>query len=74
MTTPLNLRKSNHSATPNDCVEVAPFHKSTYSNPNNCVEVSDCSCGAAVRDSKHPELGHLLFPSGEWTALLKASL
>ncbi|MDS1271614.1 DUF397 domain-containing protein [Lipingzhangella sp. LS1_29] len=51
------------------------WHKSSYS-PNtdpNCVE-----CRAPgpdrmlLRDSQHPELGHLDLPSHEWTALLHA--
>ncbi|MFL1376627.1 DUF397 domain-containing protein [Nocardiopsis protaetiae] len=70
----LNFRKSSYSAGTDNCVEVAevPFHKSSYSNGGGgqCVEVAEGSTGAAVRDSKHPDLGHLSFASGEWTTLL----
>ncbi|QVQ51227.1 DUF397 domain-containing protein [Spiractinospora alimapuensis] len=52
-----------------------PFRKSTYSqiNNNNCVEVADLPTGAAVRDSQHPENGHLAFGAGEWTAFLRSA-
>lgn len=47
------------------------FRKSSYSNQSqNCVEVADLPAGAAVRDSKHPEKGHLEFPAAEWVAFL----
>ncbi|WP_017608535.1 DUF397 domain-containing protein [Nocardiopsis xinjiangensis] len=47
------------------------FRKSSYSgHDQNCVEVADLPCGAAVRDSKDPEAGHLPFSSSEWTAFL----
>ena len=48
------------------------FRKSSYSQPHggNCVEVADLPAGAAVRDSKHPDAGHLPFPAVEWSALL----
>jgi len=46
------------------------FRKSSYSKTNNCVEVADLPGGAAVRDSQHPEAGHLMFPAAEWCALL----
>lgn len=48
------------------------FRKSSYSNPQNCVEVADLPAGAAVRDSKHPDAGHLEFPASEWAGLLGA--
>ncbi|TMZ61383.1 DUF397 domain-containing protein [Klebsiella pneumoniae] len=32
--------------------------------------VADLPAGAAVRDSKHPEAGHLAFPASEWPAFL----
>jgi len=48
------------------------FRKSSYSDRNNCVEVADTAVGAAVRDSTHPELGHLEVPTREWSALLSA--
>lgn len=50
------------------------FRKSTYSQPQNCVEVADLPDGSAVRDTQNREAGHLMFPSSEWTALLRASI
>ena len=37
------------------------FRKSSYSvgKGQDCVEVADLPAGAAVRDSKNPEQGHL---------------
>ncbi|OOC54282.1 MULTISPECIES: DUF397 domain-containing protein [Nocardiopsis] len=50
------------------------FRKSSYSGQDqDCVEVADLPCGAAVRDSKRPERGHLPFPSAEWGAFLTAA-
>ncbi|WP_017557913.1 DUF397 domain-containing protein [Nocardiopsis baichengensis] len=50
------------------------FRKSSYSgNRQDCVEVAQHpEAGAAVRDTKHREQGHLSFPLGEWTAFLNA--
>lgn len=49
------------------------WRKSSYSaeGARECVEVADLDLGTGVRDSKHPETGHLLFPSSEWTGFLK---
>ncbi|MBB4931075.1 hypothetical protein F4561_001895 [Lipingzhangella halophila] len=50
------------------------WRKSSYSNSKggNCVEVADTvSGGAAIRDSRHPDLGHLSFPAPEWSAFLR---
>ncbi|HLU97732.1 MAG TPA: DUF397 domain-containing protein [Thermobifida alba] len=48
------------------------FRKSSYSTGKgqDCVEVADTPAAAAVRDSKHPDRGHLTFPSTEWAAFL----
>ncbi|WP_435109903.1 DUF397 domain-containing protein [Nocardiopsis synnemataformans] len=48
------------------------FRKSSYSSGRgqDCVEVADTGTGAAVRDTKHRELGHLEFPGAEWSAFL----
>jgi len=48
------------------------FRKSSYSGgqTQDCVEVADTPTTAAVRDSKHPDRGHLTFPSAEWAAFL----
>ena len=51
------------------------FRKSSYSGQDqNCVEVAELPCGAAIRDSKHPDAGHLPFPATEWTGFLCAAL
>lgn len=48
------------------------WHKSSYSNGGtNCVEARESELGADVRDSQHPNLGHLSFSRGEWTSLLQ---
>lgn len=51
------------------------WRKSSYSgNRNNCVEVADLPSGAAVRDSQHPDAGHLMFAATEWQAFLAGAL
>ncbi|CAL9380448.1 hypothetical protein SUDANB121_01055 [Nocardiopsis dassonvillei] len=52
------------------------FRKSSYSGgqTQDCVEVADLPSAAAMRDSKHPEAGHLIFEAVEWTALLKVAV
>ncbi|WP_026122628.1 DUF397 domain-containing protein [Nocardiopsis halotolerans] len=77
--TTLRFRKSSHSGASENCVEVAQvpatFYRSSHSgHAQNCVEVSDLPCGAAIRDSKHPDAGHLPFPAAEWTSFLGAAL
>ncbi|WP_017624781.1 DUF397 domain-containing protein [Nocardiopsis chromatogenes] len=49
------------------------FKKSSYSSSHgqNCVEVAEMHVTAAVRDSQHPEQGHLLFSAAEWRAFLE---
>ncbi|MBB6173583.1 hypothetical protein HNR23_003643 [Nocardiopsis mwathae] len=65
-------RKSSYSGRNSNCVEVARFRKSSYSaaSSNDCVEVAELPQGAAMRDSKHPALGHITFPAVEWNAFL----
>ncbi|NYH51065.1 hypothetical protein HNR06_000654 [Nocardiopsis arvandica] len=79
MTIQLEFRKSSYSAQGQECVEVAhvpaTFRKSSHSGAGqNCVEIGDLPCGAAIRDSKHPDAGHLPFPATEWTGFLSAAL
>ncbi|MCY9786098.1 DUF397 domain-containing protein [Nocardiopsis sp. EMB25] len=47
------------------------WHKSSYSSGvnNNCVEVSE-GRAVLVRDTQNRGLGHLTYPSAEWTGLL----
>ncbi|MCY9786907.1 DUF397 domain-containing protein [Nocardiopsis sp. EMB25] len=51
------------------------FRKSSYSaTQNDCVEVAHLSRGAAVRDTKSRELGHLAFADAhEWHAFLASA-
>ncbi|MFC9086331.1 DUF397 domain-containing protein [Nocardiopsis dassonvillei] len=77
--TDLDFRKSSYSGAGQNCVEVAhipaSFRKSSYSgHGQDCVEVGDLPCGAAIRDSKHPDAGHLPFPATEWSGFLSAAL
>ncbi|MFL6142432.1 MAG: DUF397 domain-containing protein [Labedaea sp.] len=37
---------------------------------NDCVELVVAGSGAAVRDSKNPEVGHLSFADAGWQAFL----
>ncbi|MFD0774408.1 DUF397 domain-containing protein [Streptomonospora algeriensis] len=69
--------KSTYSAAHGDCVEVAKvpahFGKWSYSGTSsNCVEVADWDTAGAIRDTKHRDLGALVFPSPEWRAFLAA--
>ncbi|MBB6122266.1 DUF397 domain-containing protein [Nocardiopsis algeriensis] len=51
------------------------FRKSSYSGQGpDCVEVAELPRGAAIRDSKHPDAGHLPFPADEWAGFLSAAL
>lgn len=75
MTDDLVFHKSSYSGQAPNCVEVAhlptDFRKSSHSGAGqDCVEVAALPCGAALRDSKHPDAGHLTFPAAEWSALL----
>jgi hypothetical protein len=77
--TELRFFKSSYSSDRVECVEVAhiptDFRKSTHSGAGeDCVEVADLPCGAAVRDSKHPDAGHLPFPAAEWSGFLRTAL
>lgn len=62
--------------TENPTSECFAWKKSSYSadTGGNCVEVAELSCGAAIRDSKHPEAGYLPFPATEWTGFLSVAL
>ncbi len=50
----------------------ATWRKSTRSGPNcdNCVEVAFVDQAIAVRDSKNPDGGVLLFTAAEWDAFV----
>ena len=68
---------SSYSGAHGECVEVAylpaSFRKSSHSAAHgDCVEVADWASGAAIRDTKHRDLGALMFPASEWQAFLGA--
>jgi Domain of unknown function (DUF397) len=57
-----------------DDVSNATWRKSSYSGGNggDCVEVAVLSDGSrAVRDSKDPDGGALVFDTGDWLAFLR---
>jgi hypothetical protein len=58
--------------TPNARVAAdARWRKSSYSTAsNNCVEVAPVAGACAVRDSKNPDGGHLVFDAGTWKAFV----
>jgi hypothetical protein len=50
------------------------WRKSSYSvNGSQCVELATTADAAHVRDSKHPEQGHLTFAPAEVAALVAAA-
>ncbi|GHD32176.1 DUF397 domain-containing protein [Nocardiopsis kunsanensis] len=54
--------------------KTASWRKASYSaSQTDCVEVADWPAGAAVRDTKHRELGALHFSAGEWDAFLTSA-
>jgi hypothetical protein len=51
--------------------KAANWRKASYSaDQTACVEVADWATGAAVRDTRHRDLGSLAFTPGEWQAFL----
>jgi hypothetical protein len=50
------------------------WRKSTYSAPANaCVELATAGADVLLRDSKHPEHGHLTFTRAELAAFVAAA-
>lgn len=72
MATPRWRKSSYSNGNGGNCVELAQWRKSSYSNGNggDCVELSLQPLVTAVRDSKNPEGGHLLFPATAFAAFL----
>ncbi len=47
------------------------WQKSSFSGQNGCVEAAQLNGGLiAVRDSKNPKAGHLVYNAQEWQAFL----
>ncbi|QBI56263.1 DUF397 domain-containing protein [Streptomonospora litoralis] len=67
---------SSYSTNSANCVECtsATWAKSSYSTAQgqDCVEYTPLPTSIAVRDSKHPDAGHLDFPGSGWAAFLGA--
>jgi hypothetical protein len=53
----------------------AVWHKSSLSGGNggNCVEVADLVDAVAVRDSKQPDRGVLIFGRADWASFIDAT-
>ena len=53
----------------------AVWYKSSRSGGNggNCVEVAHLDNAVAVRDSKHPHDGVLVFDHADWTSFVEAA-
>jgi hypothetical protein len=53
----------------------AVWHKSSRSGGNggNCVEVAELAGTVAVRDSKRPDGGVLIFDDAGWTGFVEAT-
>lgn len=48
-----------------------PWRKSSFSGPNGCVEAAPLNGDLiAVRDSKNPQGGHLVYNAHEWQSFL----
>ena len=48
-----------------------PWRKSSFSSANGCVEAAPLRNGLiAVRDSKNPQGGHLVYNALEWQSFL----
>ncbi|GAB3723347.1 DUF397 domain-containing protein [Nocardiopsis nanhaiensis] len=70
----LEFRKSSYSGRDQDCVEVAQIPTTFRKSSRSAIEIGSLPHGAAIRDSKHPDAGHLPFPSGEWSTFLTTAL
>jgi hypothetical protein len=50
------------------------WRTSSYSvNGSDCVELATSASSVLVRDSKHPDAGHLTFTPGEVAALIASA-
>ncbi len=56
---------------PDSAAQAAQWRKSSFSTGGNqCVEVARVGAAVAVRDSKNPQGGHLIFDAAEWRTFL----
>jgi hypothetical protein len=54
----------------NDVADL-PWRKSSFSGDNGCLEAAPLNGGLiAVRDSKNPQAGHLVYNAHEWQSFL----
>lgn len=64
-----NWRKSRHSGSQANCVEVGTWRKASYSGSQaNCVEVADTTDIVLVRDTTNRDGGTLDFSAATWQA------
>lgn len=63
-------RRSSHSFSNGNCLEVASWRTPGRCNHGECVEVGQAQQVIAVRDSKDPGGPALKFSPAEWRALL----
>lgn len=62
------------SKQPYECAPSEKWFKSSYSGSHGeCVEVADLDSGTAMRDTKHRELGALVFDRTEWHAFIRGT-
>ena len=58
---------------PQPGITTLEWRKSSYSGSgNNCVEVASMAAAVAVRDSKSPDGGHLVFGAEDWKAFIRS--
>jgi len=58
---------------PQPGITTLEWRKSSYSGSgNNCVEVATMAAAVAVRDSKNPDGGHLVFDAEDWKAFIRS--
>jgi hypothetical protein len=60
-------RKSSHSFSNGNCVEVAAWRKSSHSGGGNCVEVGQDGTVVGVRDTEDRGGPMLAFSGDAWT-------
>lgn len=61
-----------HDLYGSDLTDLA-WRKSSFSATDNCLEVAPVTGGVALRDSKNPTRGPLLFTDTEWRAFVRGA-